>query len=114
MALASSKLLLKAALIICENSFGKAFPTTEITPSQPAARRGNVSASSPLITMNSFGVTLITLMICSTLPLASLIPMMFLHSKAMRATVSGIIFTAVLPGTLYNTIGILLASLNAL
>ncbi|MNY26206.1 hypothetical protein D3C86_1600400 [compost metagenome] len=72
--------------IIEEKSAGKAFPTTEITPSAPNAIIGSARPSSPEINRKSFGLFLMISINCSKLPEASFIPMIF-ESSAKRKVV---------------------------
>ncbi|OQC44481.1 MAG: hypothetical protein BWX59_01878 [Bacteroidetes bacterium ADurb.Bin028] len=103
--------MFKANLTNCDISFGNAFPATEITPSPPTAIKGSVKPSSPEITVKLRGLFLITCIIWSIEPQASFIAVMFSKSFANLTTVSGRIFTPVLPGTLYkiNCVGQTLA-----
>ena len=54
-------LLVKAKRTIRLNSFGKAFPITEMTPTAPIANKGYVIASSPDITLKLSGLFLINI-----------------------------------------------------
>ncbi len=86
---------------------------TEITPLPPTAMRGRVKVSSPETTVIRSPQRLITSVICSREPLASLMPTIFPNSDR-AATVSGSMFTPVRPGILYRMIGMSTASATAL
>ena len=82
-----------------EKSAGKAFATTEITPTAPAAIKGMVRLSSPEITPKSEGQSLMICIICSIFPEASLMATILGISANARVD-STERFEPVLPGTL--------------
>jgi len=86
-------------LTISEILSGIIFAATETTPFPPMEIIGTVKESSPDRTQKFSGHKDIILLTCSRLPLASLIPTIFLISESF-ATVSGSIDIPVLEGTL--------------
>src|SRR5581483_2419721 len=79
---------------------GNAFDATLTTPTAPADMKGSVSESSPLKIVNASGNRLRNSLTRSTLPLASLIDMIFLHASASLTTVSAPMSTPHRPGML--------------
>ena len=83
-----------------ENSFGRALPITEITPTAPVAIMWKVMASSPDKTSKSAGLFFIISSTCSMEPDASFIATILSQSLASRHVVSGLRLMPVRPGTL--------------
>ena len=94
---ASSQLLSSAACIILAISCGKRFDATLMTPSPPIFMRSRARLSSPLRTMKSSPVALITSSICLIEPEASLTAVMLGQSSASLFSVSVSRFTPVRP-----------------
>ena len=76
------------------------FDATLMTPCAPTAMNGSVSESSPLRIVNLGPSAARNWLTRSALPPASLMPTMFLHSRASRLTVSTPISTPQRPGML--------------
>src|SRR6266487_5350824 len=83
-----------------QTSAGNRFEATLTTPTAPTDMNGSVNESSPLKIVNDSGKRTRNSLTRSTLPLASLIVAIFLHSFARRVTVSGAISTPHRPGML--------------
>ncbi len=100
--------------IIWHTVLGQQFAATDMTPQPPIAIIGKVWASSPERTSNSFGFFASILPTWIRLPLASFIPTTPGSSLAILTLVSADMLLAVLPGTLYITIGTSTDSLTTL
>src|SRR5438034_10332441 len=83
-----------------QTSAGNKFDATLTTPTAPTDMNGSVNESSPLRIVNDSGKHTRNSLMRSTLPLASFMETIFLHSFARRVTVSGAISTPQRPGIL--------------